>query len=101
MDRVPPIDPVEHVGELRSGNRDRAAGHGWPDEAAPLQTLGVQRHAKAIMPKDLDQVALGAAEDEKIAGMGIALQGFLDLQSQAVHAAPHVGSPDREPHMYA
>ena len=53
------------------------------------------------MPKDLDQIAPGAPEDEKIAGMGIALQGFLDLQSQAVHTAPHVGSPDREPHTYA
>ena len=26
---------------------------------------------------------------------------FLDLQSQAAHAAPHVGSPDCEPHTYA
>ena len=40
-------------------------------------------------------------EEKKITGMGIALRGFLDLQSQAVHVAPHVGSPDREPYMYA
>jgi len=50
------------------------------------------------MPEDLDQIA---PEDEKIAGMGITLQGFLDLKCQAVHAAPHVGSPDRKPHPYA
>jgi hypothetical protein len=29
--------------------------------------------------------------------MGIAPQRFLDLQSQAIHAAPHVRSSDRKP----
>ena len=38
MDRIPPIDPVEHVGELRGRDCDRAAGYGWPDEAAPPPT---------------------------------------------------------------
>jgi hypothetical protein len=37
-----------------------------------------------------------AAENIKIAGMRIALQPLLDLQRQAVHAAPHVA--DCQPH---
>jgi hypothetical protein len=57
MHRVPPIDPVQHIGELGRRNRDCAGGHGWPDETTPFQPLGVQRHAKAIMPEDLDQIA--------------------------------------------
>src|SRR6201994_1747062 len=32
--------------------------------------------------------------------MGVAPESFLDLQSQSIHAAPHVGSPDRQPHPY-
>jgi len=50
------------------------------------------------MPKDFDQVTAFAAENIKIAGMRIALQPLLDLRRQAVHAAPHVGVADRQPH---
>src|ERR1700694_3227790 len=39
-----------------------------------------------------------AAENIKIAGMRIALQPLLDLQRQAIHAAPHVGVADCQPH---
>ena len=49
------------------------------------------------MPDDLDQIASRTSEDVEIAGMGIALQRFLDLQSQAIHAAPHIRSSDRKP----
>src|SRR5208282_2885395 len=49
------------------------------------------------MPKNLDQVTSGASEDVEIAGMGIAPQRFLDLESQAIHAAPHIRSSDRKP----
>src|SRR5580700_726658 len=87
MDRVPPIDPVEHVSELRRRDSNYAISRRRPDESALLQPLGVQRHAEAVVPKNLDQVTSGTSEDVKIARMGIALQGFLDLQSQAVHAA--------------
>src|SRR5882762_9253917 len=41
-----------------------------------------------------------AAKNIKIAGMRIALQPLLDLQRQAVHAAPHVGVADCQPHPY-
>src|SRR6266446_3076529 len=38
-----------------------------------------------------------ASEDVQIAGMRVALQPLLDLQRQAVHAAPHVGVADCQP----
>jgi hypothetical protein len=42
----------------RSWNLGLAVG--VPDEAAFLQPLGVERHAKTVMPKDLDRVTSGA-----------------------------------------
>src|SRR5438105_12471400 len=50
------------------------------------------------MPENLDQVTAFATENIEIAGMRIALQPLLDLQRQAVHAAPHVGVANRQPH---
>jgi hypothetical protein len=76
MDRVPPIDSVEHVGEPRRRDSDQPVGRRWPDEPAVLQPLGIQRHAKSVMPKNLDQVTSGTSEDVKIARMRIALQGL-------------------------
>src|SRR5271169_3180183 len=38
------------------------------------------------------------AKNVKITGMRIALQPLLDLQCQTVHATPHVGVADRQPH---
>ena len=42
-----------------------------------------------------------ATKNVKVASMGIALQSFLNLDRQAVHAAPHVGVADRQPHPHA
>src|SRR5580704_6426364 len=53
------------------------------------------------MPDDLDQIAARASEDKKISCMRITAKRFLHLQSQAIHAAPHIGSPDRKPDAYA
>jgi hypothetical protein len=49
------------------------------------------------MPDNLDQIATGASEDKKITRVRIAPQGLLDLQSQAIHASPHVRSSDHKP----
>src|SRR6516162_11190712 len=57
MNRVPPIDSVEHVGELGSRDSNNAGGRRWPDEEPLLKPLGIERHADAVMPKHLDQVA--------------------------------------------
>src|SRR5438309_3521319 len=97
MNWVPPIDSVQHVCELRRRDSNHAIGRRWPDEAALLQPLGVERHAEPVMPKNLNQVTSGASEDVKIAGMRIAPQGLLNLKGQAVHAAPHIRSSDRKP----
>jgi hypothetical protein len=54
-------------------------------------------HAKPIVPDDFDQVAAAAAENVEIAGMRIAPERLLHLQSQAVHAATHVRMTHRQP----
>src|SRR5438270_11030718 len=97
MTRIPPIDSVEHVGQVRGRDSNYAVRRRWPDEAASLQPFGVERHAETIMPDNLDQISTGAPENEEIACMGIAPQCLLDLQSQAIHASPHVRSSDRKP----
>src|SRR5229473_6235227 len=47
------------------------------------------------------ELATTTPEHEQIACMGIAPQRFLDLESQAIHAAPHIGSSDRQPDPHA
>jgi len=42
------------------------------------------------MPENLDQLSALAAEHIKIAAVWIALERFLHLQGQRVHAAAHV-----------
>src|SRR5947209_3575160 len=42
-----------------------------------------------------------AAEHIEIAGVRIALQHLLHLDRQAVHAAPHIGVPDRQPYPHS
>ena len=49
------------------------------------------------MPEDLCQIATPASEDIEIAGVGIPLQALLNLQSQTLHAAPHIGVASRDP----
>ena len=51
-----------------------------------------------IVPDDLDQIAADAPEHVEIAGMRIAAERLLYLQRQTVHAFPHVGPADRQPH---
>src|SRR5450759_1075860 len=97
MTRVAPVDPVEHIGQLRRRNSEHAIDRRRPDEAALLQPFSVERHTETVMPDDLDQIAARASEDKEIACMGIAPYRFLDLQSQAIHAAPHIGSADHQP----
>src|SRR5258705_10840398 len=99
--RIPPIDSIEHVRQLRGRDPNYAVRRRWPVEEAFLQPFGVERHAETVMPKDLDQVTSGASKDVKITCVGIAPQRFLDLQRQAIHAAPHIGSPDRKPNAHA
>src|SRR6266850_2110338 len=96
--RVPPIDPVKHIGQLRRADCNHTVGRRWPDEATALQPLGVKRHADPVMPDDLEQVTSGASKDIKIARMRVAAQRLLHLQRQPVHAFAHVGPTDRQPH---
>jgi hypothetical protein len=68
MLRVPPVDRVKQIAELRGADRHRPVGRGRPDEPAALQPLGVERDAEPVMPQDLDQVTSTPPEDEEIAG---------------------------------
>lgn len=49
------------------------------------------------MPQDLGQIATATAEDKEITAMGVALETFLNLQGQPLHAPSHVGVPRRDP----
>src|SRR5512134_1753733 len=50
------------------------------------------------MPENLYQVTAAAAKNVEIAAVRVAPQRLLNLQRQAVHAAPHVRPADRQPH---
>src|SRR5450631_185748 len=101
MTRVTPVGPIKHIGQLRRRDTEHTIDRRRPDEAALLQPFGVERHAETVMPDNLDQIATRISEDKEVACMGIAPQRFLDLQSQAIHAAPHVRSSDRQPDPHA
>src|SRR3954470_21992437 len=97
---VSPVNPVEHIGELRRRDRYRTIGRRRPDKAAALQPLRIERHADPVMPDDFNQIASGAAKNVQIAGVRVAAERLLHLQRQPVHAFPHVGPADRQPHPY-
>ena len=89
---------IEHIAELCGGDRDNTISRRRPDEPATFQTLGVQRHPQAVMPKNFQQVAALAAKHVEIASMRIAMQRLLNLQCQAVHATAHVRRTRGQPH---
>jgi len=97
MNWVPPIDSVQHVCELRRRDSNHTIGRRWPDEAALLQPLGVERHAEPVMPKNLNQVTSGASEDVKIAGMRIAPQGLLNLPPEGPSRSCRASYPFVQP----
>src|SRR5690606_4777394 len=77
---IAPVDPFQQIAELCTGD-----GHSGPaladrpDELARLQPLQIERHADAVMPEDLDQIAFAATEAEDLAAMGITAQALLHL----------------------
>src|SRR5260370_7326058 len=89
MTRIPPIDPVEHVGQLRGRDSDYAVRRRWPDEAPSLHPFGVERPAETVMPKNLDQVASGASENLKIPPLSTPPQSFLPPHTPPTHPPPH------------
>ena len=51
--RISPVDPFQHISHLGRRDRHRAIRRRGPDELAAVQALGVQRHARPVMPKNL------------------------------------------------
>src|ERR1700693_2430709 len=95
---IPPVDPLQHIAELRSGDRNDAIHRRWPVTPAALQPLGIERHSQAVMPKNLQQVTASAAEHVKIAGVRVTPQRLLNLQRKAVHPTPHVRHAAGQPY---
>src|SRR5207237_1071297 len=99
--RVPPIDPVKHIGQLRRADCNHTVGRRWPDEATALQPLGVKRHADPVMPDDLEQVTSGASKAIKIARLRVAAQRlrtcsaspFMPLRMSVRPTASHTRTP--------
>jgi hypothetical protein len=96
--RIPPVDPFQQVGHLRRRDRHDALLRRRPDELSPVEPLGVKRQPEAVVPKDLREVAPAPPENVEIAAMRVALQLFLNLKRQSLHAATHVGVARRDPH---
>ena len=69
----------------------------WPYEPPPIQSLRIERHAHAVMPEHLDQIAATPSEDVQIAGMRVALEPLLHQQRQTEHPTAHVCAAGREP----
>src|SRR5690349_25057341 len=61
--RVSPVDPVKHIGQLGCADRDDAVGRCRPHKATAFQPLGIKRHANAVVPKNLDQVTASPAKN--------------------------------------
>jgi hypothetical protein len=70
---------IEHIAELRGGDRDNTISRRRPDEPTTFQTLGIQRHTQAVMPKDFQQVAATSAK-------------HVEITSEWICGAPHIRS---------
>src|SRR4051812_6234277 len=97
MARVTPIDPVEHVGQLRRRYGNAPVRRRRPQKTALLEPLGIERHAEPVVPDNLDQIAAAPPKNIEVAGMRVPSKRLLDLQSQALHPATHIRPADRQP----
>src|SRR6516225_3937712 len=95
--RMSPVDPFQHVAQLRGGNCNDTVRRRWPDEPTVLQSLGVERHPQTVMPKNFQQVTAFSPENVEVTGMWIAEQRLLNLQRETVHATAHVSRTSRQP----
>jgi hypothetical protein len=66
--RISPVDSFEHIGHLRRRDRNDAFRRRGPDELATVEPLRIERNPKAIVPKDLHQIASAAPKNVEIAG---------------------------------
>ena len=99
--RRPPVDPFEHIAQLRRRYRHRPFGRRRPDKAPALQSRGEQTGPVAVMPDDLQKVTSTSAKDEQMAGMRILLQRLLDEEGQGRKTLPHIGMAGRKPDPHA
>ncbi len=70
---IAPVNAVQKIAQLRCPVLYRFARPAHrPDELARFQALEIKRHAHAIMPQNLDQIAPAAPKAKDLARMGIA-----------------------------
>lgn len=62
-----------------------------------MQIVGEKRQADPVMPEDFGEIATAPTENVQVARVRVALQLFLHLKRQPLHAAPHVRVAGRDP----
>jgi len=97
--RIAPVHPLQETAELGRRDLNRfAAAAARPNELPGLQPLDIERHAHAVVPERLDQVALAAAQAEDLPGMWIAPEPLLDRHAARHEHAGAGGPPAGNPH---
>src|SRR5215472_8557593 len=99
--RPPPVDAFQQHRQLRAAQRHCTFFRLRPDETATFQPLGEQTESVAIPPKELDQIATPAAEDENMARVRILLQRRLRDGTQPGEAASQIGNAGGNPDIRA
>jgi hypothetical protein len=65
---IPPINPVQHISELRRRDRNDSGYSRRPNKPPALDPLCVKRHADAVMPENFNQRTVAPTEHVQIAG---------------------------------
>src|SRR5690349_12296696 len=66
-----PVDAFQQIAQLRGRDRHSLTNRCGPDEAAPIQALGEQAKALAVVPQQLHQAPALAAEHKHMPAMRI------------------------------
>lgn len=94
---MPPVDSLQQHRQLRCAQVNTATGSLRPDEAAAFEPLAKQTQAVAVPPKDLDQIATFAPEDEDVAAERVGVERGLHNGSQAIKAPAHIRHAGDQP----
>jgi len=94
---VSPVDPFKEHRQLCRREGNGAALGLRPHEPSPLQTLREEAKTVAIEPEALHDIASSSAEDKHMTGEGLQLEHGLDLGTQPMEAATHIGEARSDP----
>ena len=94
---VSPVNPFEEHRQLRRGEGDGTGLGLRPHEASPLQALGEEAKTIAIEPEALHDVTSSSAENKDVTRVGLQLEHRLDLGTETMKAATHIGETRSDP----